>query len=132
MKKAIILLRINFWSGAIFDALMVPVLLFPKLCGLLIGVPNFNPDIITRYIMNTCATLMAGWTVILFWAAMKPVERKGIVLITLFVIQSGLLFSGIILYMQKDIPLQNILPIWIGQGYLITLHIACYFVSRNK
>jgi hypothetical protein len=131
MKRITILLRINFWSGAIIDAIMVPVLVLPKLCSLLMGLPNFNPDIMTQYLMNIGATLMASWTGILIWAAMKPVERKGIILITLFLVQLGLLISGIILYVQNGISLGKILPIWIGQGYLITLHIISYYASKN-
>jgi hypothetical protein len=131
MKRVITLLQINFWSGAILDAFMVPILVSPKLCGLMIGMPNFNPDLITRYIMNVGAALMASWTGVLIWAAMKPIERKGIVWITLLLLQSGLVVSGITLYVQNGISLEKAVPIWSISGYLICLHIASLFASRN-
>jgi hypothetical protein len=131
LNKTEIILRINFWSGAIIDALMVPVLLSPKLYSLLTGLPAFNPDIITQYIMNVGATLMASLTGILIWASMKPIERKGIILITIFPVQFGLFISGINLYIQKGILLEKILPLWICQGYLLILHIISLFAAKN-
>ncbi len=131
MKRAITLLQINFWSGAILDACMVLILLSPKLCGILLGIPNFAPDLITQYVMNVSATLMASWAGILIWAAMKPLERKGIVWITLLLLQSGLVASGITLYVQNGIPFEKVLSLWGVSGYLICLHIASLFVSRS-
>ncbi|OHD09608.1 MAG: hypothetical protein A2086_14245 [Spirochaetes bacterium GWD1_27_9] len=130
MNKKILFLQIGFWAGAIFDAIMVPLFLFPKLASFILGIDNSNPDITTRYIMNVGAALMAGWTVLLIWAALKPIERKGIVLLTLFPL-AGIIGSGISLYISNGIQLDKILPIWIGQGILFIIYCFNYFNTKS-
>jgi hypothetical protein len=40
--------------------------------------------------MGIGASLMAGWTVLLGWAACDPIERRGVLLITFFPVLTGL------------------------------------------
>lgn len=64
MKNGTSLLRISYWTGAILDGLMVIPMLFPKVGGLLFGIPDFNPSVNYKYAMGVGASLMAGWTVL--------------------------------------------------------------------
>jgi hypothetical protein len=68
-------------------------LLFPKVAALMFGISNFTPGNDYKYIMYIAASLMAGWTVLLIWADRKPLERKGILLITIFTVLIGLLLA---------------------------------------
>lgn len=43
--------------------------------------------------MGQDAALMWGWTFLLFWASRKPLERKGVILITLFPALLGLILN---------------------------------------
>jgi len=45
-----------------------------------------------RFTMGWAAIFMIAWTVLLFWASFKPVERKGILPLTLYVVVAGLAF----------------------------------------
>ena len=84
-------LRTNYWAGAIFDALVLIPMLSPRVGGIAFGTPNFNPGNDYAYGMYIAASLMAGWVFLLIWADRKPVERKGVLLWTLFPVTIGLI-----------------------------------------
>lgn len=88
------MLRIVFVFGAVLDA-TIAVSWFLIASGLKI------PNILNGYMgsgadynlaMYYSAMFMAGWAVLLAWGAIKPVERKGLLLIT-----SGFLILSVII-----------------------------------
>ncbi len=81
MKNQIIWLRISYWVGAVSDGFATYRMLFPKIAH---GVEY-------RYALGLAASLMLGWTILLIWADRKPLERKGVLLITALPVVSGLL-----------------------------------------
>ncbi len=85
MKNAILFLRISFWWGIIADGVMAFLMLFPNLYVRFtnLSVP-VEPGL--RIGLQNAAPLMIGWTILLFWAQCKPLERKEILLLTLPVI----------------------------------------------
>jgi hypothetical protein len=78
-------LRTSYWVGAVADAVIGIVMLIPGRMG----------ETEFEYPMGLAAALMFGWTVLLIWADRKPMERKAILLITVFPVITGLLLSGI-------------------------------------
>ena len=86
MERKIPFLRISYWAGAILDVIAFLIMIFPSLFALNNGLINFNPGVEYRYAMGMGAPLMLGWTILLLWADRKPMERKGILLITLWVV----------------------------------------------
>jgi hypothetical protein len=62
------------------------IMLFPPLFALNNGMANFHPGLEYRYAMGMGAPLMLAWTVLLLWADRKPLERRGILPITLLVV----------------------------------------------
>jgi hypothetical protein len=44
-----------------------------------------------RFPMGIGASLMFGWAVLLLWANRKPMDRKGVLLVTIFPVITGLL-----------------------------------------
>jgi hypothetical protein len=66
-------------------------LLSPQFYGLLTGREMVDANLSIRLIMAIGASLMAGWTVLLLWAAQKPIERRGILLITVVPALTGLI-----------------------------------------
>ena len=131
MDMKILYLRICFLTGAILDAFFVLPLMFPKLAGFIVGIDNYNPDTMTMYMMNVGAALMAGWTGILFWAAIKPIERKGIIPITIFPLLSGLIAAGIYFYISGGIQLEKILPLLMVSVILIISQSIGYFITKD-
>ncbi|MCP4404599.1 MAG: hypothetical protein GY801_45765 [bacterium] len=89
-KKRLFAIEIAYWLGIGADALWAVGLLSPQLFGMLTGNPDFIPDIETRLIMGIGASLMTGWTFLLVWAVRKPIERRGVILLTAFPVVFGL------------------------------------------
>ena len=85
MDKRILLLRISYWVGAISDGLATLRMLFP----------NIASGSEFRYASGLGAALMLGWTFLLIWADRKPMERKGVLLLTAFPVCTGLLLAEI-------------------------------------
>ena len=119
--KAIKFLRVSYWVGAIFDALVIIPMLLPKVAGFAFGIPNFNPGNDYRYAMSIAASLMLGWVFLLVWADRRPVERRGVLLLTVFPVLAGLIISGALAVTSDLIPIEEMLPTWIIQGTLVLL-----------
>ena len=107
-KKKIFLIKIAYWLGIGADALWAVGLLFPQVFGILTGTPDFNPDLQLRLAMGIGGTLMTGWTFLLLWAVRKPIERRGVILLTAFPVVFGLFIVALIGFLDG-----NTINIWI-------------------
>ena len=129
MKSQIIWLRVAYWAGAIADGLALIPMLNMKVAAFLIQSPTVSPGWDFRYASAFGAALMAGWTVLLIWADRKPMERRGVMVITIFPVLSGITLSRYFLYLggyaPEAFPLQSlILPI-----FLTVLYVFAYVNS---
>lgn len=130
-SKARKFLRASYWVGAVFDALVIIPMLLPKVASVAFGIPNFNPGNDYGYAMYIAASLMLGWVFLLIWADRKPVERSGVLLLTVFPVLTGLIFSGIYAVTSNLIPVDKMLPTWIMQAILALLFGFSY-LNANK
>ncbi len=130
-SRAIKFLRISYWVGAIFDALMIIPMLSPKVASVAFGIPNFNPRNDYGYAMYIAASLMLGWICLLIWADRKPVERRGVLLLTVIPVLTSLIISGIYAVTSGFIPVNNMTPTFIVQGILVVLFSFSY-LNANK
>jgi hypothetical protein len=73
-QKKMLLIKVPYWLGIGADALWALGLFFPQLFAILTGRPDFDPEIETKLIMGMGGTLMTGWTFLLIWAVMRPIE----------------------------------------------------------
>jgi hypothetical protein len=122
--------RVACVVGGVFDGLTLFPMIFPSLGGKMFGLQAFAPGADYRYAMNVGASLMLGWTLLLFWAAWRPIERAGVLLLTAVVVfglmlaGAGAVFSGLVL-------LRNMLPIFVLQFCVLSLFLIGYLkVSR--
>lgn len=130
--KQIAFLRISYWAGAIFDALVIIPMLSPDIAGAVFGIPQFNPENDYRYAMYIGASLMSGWVFLLIWADRKPVERKGVLLLTIIPVLAGLIISGVYAVQSGLIMTGNMLPTWIMQGLLTVLFGFSYLNAGKR
>jgi CHASE2 domain-containing sensor protein len=94
------------------------------------GLQAFAPGYDYCYAMNVGASLMLGWTLLLFWAARRPVERAGVLLLTAIVV-FGLMLAGVTAVFSGFVLLQNMLPVFVLQLCVISLFLISYLkVSR--
>lgn len=121
MKKKGILLIIAYLIGAVVDA-AVSVPMFEAAFS-----ANYNYEI--SYFIASGAILMIGWTFLLLWAAHKPVERRGVLLITLVPI-TGIFISSLVINAQSAYPLGIFLFRIIGGTLLASLYIFTYLFTK--
>jgi hypothetical protein len=121
MDKRILLLRISYWVGAISDGFATLRMLFPRI----VSGSEY------RYALGLGASLMLGWTFLLLWADRKPMERKGVLLLTVFPVCMGLLLAEIYAVIRGVITLNEMLPTAIFLIVLIILFSFSYFYARS-
>jgi len=121
MRNQIVWLRISYWTGAVADGFATYRMLFPKIAH---GVEY-------RYALSLAASLMLGWTILLIWADRKPLERKGVLLLTAFPVVSGLLLAELYVVLSGVIPLETMLPTGIFLVGLIALFSFSYFNAKS-
>ena len=121
MKNKIIWLRISYWVGAIADGIATLRMLFPKIAY---GVEY-------RYALGLGASLMLGWTFLLVWADRKPLERKGVLLLTVFPVITGILLAEIYSVTKGLITFEKMLPTGIFLLVLIALFLFSYLNAKD-
>jgi hypothetical protein len=126
MTSAVKWLRISYRLGAAFDAAMLIPMLSPTVGGRLFGIDNFAPGPDFRYAMGVAAALMAGWTALLLWADRRPLERRGILLLTVCPVLVGLMAAGAYAVAAGLVAPAKMLPVWILQFALATLFVVGY------
>jgi hypothetical protein len=121
VSKKIIWLRISYWVGAFADGFATIRMLFPELAH----------EVEYRYALGLGASLMFGWTILLIWADRKPLERKGVLILTAFPVVSGLLLAEFYAVISGIISFERMLPTGIFLVGLIILFSFSYFNAKS-
>ena len=100
LQSAIRWLRASYIAGAVADGLVGVLMLLPGRMG----------EAEFRYPMGLGASLMFGWTALLLWANQRPMERKGVLVLTIFPTITGLLATGIWAAASGRFSLARVLP----------------------
>ena len=100
LQAAVRWLRASYIAGAVADGLAGIAMLMPDRMG----------ETEFRFPMGFGALLMFGWAVLLLWANKKPMERKGVLLVTIFPVIAGLLASLIWAAASGRFSVARILP----------------------
>jgi len=116
MKK---LLITSYWIGIIADAIATVLLFSPTVANAVLQPLPFEVSPVYLYVSRVAGALMLGWTVLLFWAQLKPVERADILLITLFPVVTLLAAAAALVAKSGQISFSNLLPMFI-------LYVALY------
>jgi hypothetical protein len=117
------ILRAAFIAGAVTDALALVPMLFPSMAGLLWGFEDITGPY--RFAMGYAASLMAAWTALLLWAAMRPIERSFVAALTVFIIY-GLIVTEILAVLGGYISVSRMMPTWCLQAVLLGLFAGGY------
>ena len=128
--NALLWLRISYWAGAVLDLLAGLTMLVPALFIFNNRLSSFYPTPAYRYAMGMGAPLMLAWSILLLWADRKPLERKGILLITLLVV-FGEVINEIVAACTGYIAAIALIPTWTIQAVLSALFIFSYLNARK-
>ena len=115
-KKTIV--TVIFWYGALLDGLM-GILMIISMFSQTIIIPYFSSEMNFQFAMGGGASLMLGWTVLLFWAGFKPIERREIMIITSIPVVLGFIIGELL------IDPMELFVIWMYQ--IIGCIVPCIF-----
>jgi hypothetical protein len=113
--------RASYRIGAVTDAVAALQMLVPALFAWANEPPTFAPGADYRFAMGMGASLMLGWTVLLLWADRRPIERRGVLLITIVPVIVGLALNEAVAVRAGFLPLRTQVPIWALQVALTAL-----------
>ncbi|MBP7460787.1 MAG: hypothetical protein KBA26_05825 [Candidatus Delongbacteria bacterium] len=125
-------LRVAYWTGAIIDAKAFFLFLFPGFLPIItqsvfnLDAPN-ESNLELVLLRRLLALFDLGWTLLLIWADRKPLERKGIMLLTVFPIITGILILRTLTGIQTTVSVYysitsgvfGLLFLFFGYSYLI-------------
>ena len=126
---ATLLINIAFGIGAVTDGLAIIPMLSSRVGAKLFGGDVSNNDFKYRYAMAIAASLMAGWTLLLVWGIGSPMERRGILLLTVFPVITGIVLAFVFAVKQGLVKISRVIPLWIHLGGVSLYYIAVYVIS---
>jgi len=104
-------LRTSYWVVAVADAVATVAILIPSRMG----------ESEFRYAMGLAASLMIAWTVLLIWADRRPVERRGVLLITVFPLITGLMIACVFAGSSGQLPMEQVVARLVVLGIIAVL-----------
>lgn len=117
-------LRVSYWVIAIVDFIFaIALIFFPGFTQFLwqLETPIQGTDLMwTKYF----GTLVFAWTCLALWADRKPLERKGVLLLTCFPVIIGLVLVKIYAIIFN---LASTLSLGLIIGMLVIIFILCLF-----
>jgi len=129
IDTATTLLRISFLVGAITDGLAIIPMAFPRIGSALFGGDVSRLGAEYRYAMGIGASLMAGWTALLIWGAINPIERRDILMLTLFPVVAGIIAASITAVRNRVVLRSRVVPLGIHLGCVSILFVLSYVLS---
>ncbi|HMK45821.1 MAG TPA: hypothetical protein VK436_04285 [Methanocella sp.] len=130
INDPVTLLRASFWIGAILDAFVAIELISPNFWAYFNAFTTHLNSPELNAALWEGAGLMIGWTALLLWADRKPLERKDILLITLFPIVGSSL-NNILGILSGLMTLQGVTISLVCQAALTSLYIYSYLNAKN-
>ncbi len=130
MVNKVFWLRICYGWGIIADAVMAVLMVSPELFLRFTGI-RLAPDAGLTYGLRFGAPLMLGWTILLFWASRKPVERKDILLITAYPVVLGYIMLNVYGFVTGLAALEQVTPMLLSQIGLLVLSTVSYLQARG-
>jgi hypothetical protein len=130
-RQRILHLRVSFWLGAVIDAVAAVQLMLPELWMNFYGL-SAQPDPVLTFGLVMGASLMWGWTALLVWADRKPLERKGILLLTIFPVVFGLVLNNVYSVASGLLNLQYVAPTLLLQCVVSGFMMFSYFNARKE
>lgn len=128
-EAATLLIQIAFLVGAVTDGLAIIPMLSYRVGVWLFGGGSSRNSYEYRYAMGMGASLMAGWTFLLLWGVVNPIERREILLLTVFPVITGIVLATVFAVRHRVIRFSRAIPLWIHLGIVSLLYGVSYIVS---
>jgi len=129
-ETAELLVRIAFPVGAIMDGLAVIPMLSRRIGTALFGGDPSGGSVEYRYAMGIGASLLAGWTSLLLWGVASPIERRDLLMLTVFPVITGIVVATAIVARRRVIHPARAIPLWIHLGVVSLFYVVAYILVR--
>ncbi len=124
-------IKLCYVAGAVADALIGILLLFPALSAETLGLAEVPSRLSERLALQMTAVLLFGWTGLLLWGAQSPIERRGVLLLTISPVISGLALTVLLGWSEAYISTGGAETVWSMQALLVGLF-AWAFLSAQR
>ena len=74
---------------------------------------------------------MLGWAFLLVWADRKPVERKGVLLLTVIPVSVGMAVPGLYAVISGFAAAEVMAGTWLLEAAIVGLFVVAYFNARG-
>ncbi len=128
-KKAIFWLKCAFMVGAVTDALALIPMLYSPMARFFWGFDGFTG--IYYFAMGYGATFMLAWTILLYWAYRKPLERRHVAFFTILVL-IGFMTTEVVSIWAGYIHAGKAAPSLILQTAWLVLYSYAFIISRDQ
>jgi hypothetical protein len=129
MKRKLNFIKACYYAGAVADLVATLPLVSPRAASLMFGVDPAAATDAYAYASRVGAALMLGWTFLLAWGAQKPIERRGVLFITLFPVLAGICTAGVLAAASGMVSCERMVPTWIFQVIIIPSYITAYVMA---
>ena len=129
-------IRVAYILGIILDGLCAIEMFTGAIMGdgspfLGLAYSLLGGDQIYQYVMIIAATFMLGWTVLLAWGLFKPIERRGVLLITWIPVIVGLGIAHFLGYSFGLLTLSDLIIRATINGMLNIVFLISYFLATS-
>jgi len=128
---SIVVIRAIYAAGAIFDAAIAALLLLPDALAMVVGLAEVPSRLSERVGLAMASSLLFGWTGLLIWGLRSPVERRGVLLLTVFPVIMGLALAVLAGWSGSYISTAGAAMIWSTQT-LLSLLFICAFLGAQR
>jgi hypothetical protein len=130
-KRATRWVRIACIAGAVTDAGAAVQMLSRRVFEFAYRPNTFPAWADYAFAMRMGASLMVGWTALLVWTALRPIERRGVLLLTVVPVIVGLVTNEIVAVANGFLPVGPLIPIWTLQIVLSALFLFSYRLAEH-
>jgi hypothetical protein len=129
MNTTVRFIKTCYYIGAAADALAVLPLCVPGIARAMFGLREAGTGGDYLYASRVAASLMLGWTFLLLWASRRPVERRGVLLLTLLPVLAGLIASSVQAVRSGFVEVRYMLPLWVFYAVIVPLYGAAHVLA---
>jgi hypothetical protein len=129
IETVTLLARVAFLVGALTDGLAILPMLSRRIGMALFGGDSSRNDTRYRYAMGIGASLMAGWTLLLLWGAVRPIERRDLLLLTVCPVIAGIFVATVVAAQRGVFKVSRVIPLLIHLGVVSIYYVIIYVLS---
>jgi hypothetical protein len=128
MNRNIKFIKGVYLLGVVIDGLWVIILAIPSLYKIITNNSSLEISVRIYPLFYVAASLMLGWTILLFLGYQKPIERRFILLLTAYPVVLGIFIATLISFLNGS----TMALFFVVKTFLILIIYTIAFLQANK